>query len=79
MSGGHYLVFQGKAIYKKGHCHKESHFLIYQNKVISKKKLILDMPPSWCYYKDIEQYLVWGCHFLKYFRGSGATAPFGPY
>ena len=35
--GGHYLVFQNKAISKKNYCYRGSHFLMYQNKVISKK------------------------------------------
>ena len=47
--GGHYLVFQGKTISKKSHCHRGSHFLMYQNKVTTKKKLFnLGMPIVKC-------------------------------
>ena len=41
LSGSHYLVFHGKAISKKSHCHKGSHFLVYENKVIFKKDLFI--------------------------------------
>ena len=37
--GGHYLVFQGKAISEKLYCYRESNFLMYQNEVVSKKKV----------------------------------------
>ena len=37
--GGHYLVFQGKAISKIGHCHRRNYFIVYKNKMIFKKKV----------------------------------------
>ena len=66
----HFLVFRNKAISKKkGNYLREIHFLLYQNKVIYKKKVItLRMPPSWCYYEAIEQYLALGGHVLTLFR-----------
>ena len=48
---------------KKGARRKKNrdHFLVFQNKVISKKKFItLGVPPSWCYYEEIEQYFAFG-------------------
>ena len=37
--GGHYLVFQSKAIFKKKVIVIAEPFLVYENKVISKKSL----------------------------------------
>ena len=43
--GGHYLVFEGNAISKKSHCHREKHFLMYQNKVTAKKSSSIQGSP----------------------------------
>ena len=56
--GGHYLVFQGKAISQK-------RLLLYRKPLFSpskqsyllKKVFILDMLLSWRYYEETEQYL----------------------
>ena len=41
VKAGHYLVFQGKAISKKRHCHRGKPLLVYEYKGMSTKIIIV--------------------------------------
>ena len=56
---GHYQVFQNSVVSKKIFVLGGSTFQCLKTKLSLKKAFILDVPPkSWCYYEEIEQYLV---------------------